>query len=1003
MKKLSHRGRAGLVTAIIFAGAASCFGESWAASDDMQIAAEIDNKSLIDALVELSRQGQMQLVIRSDVMPPNVVRSLHGHMMLGAALDILLEGTGFGYRMVGNHTIAIVDLGSGAQDVSYPAESRVIDVDEDSRVPESPEDTRVDERCGRGNTMRKTTLVSRIATFLGVCSAIAATGSANAQEAGPSGGADLEEIIVTATRQEASVNKIALSITALTQGALEQQGIHTAQDLSAAVPALRITPPATNGVQISIRGISSSQGAATTGVYLDDTPLQRRGGSGAVNGIGVALPQLFDLSRVEVLRGPQGTLYGGSSEGGTVRFITPTPSLSEYSGMARAEINSVSDGGMGYEVGGALGVPLAEGKAGLRVSLWGRHDPGYIDHISRFTGNRLATDTNSKDYRAAQLKLLWKVTDNISVTPAYYGSRMSYDDADQSWQNVGQFTQAARYYSATGTPTTPELAAFTYPAHAYGPYDMWGANRSGMNQCVYADALANADNDQCPAYYKQKNVLNTPSVSFDYLSENFSIKAITSYVEQRNSGYQPMFTSSLGTANGGNPFVFNLPYMHAQYGYKTRQTQWIEEIRASSANSAARLQWVAGIFVSSGKSVSASLDRETADAYVRVLKGVPLTPTYGPTTELYTDPDVYSWRNQTLREDELAAFGEASYFFTEKFKATLGLRVSQTKFRYDLAFGGPAVGFLVPDNLNGGLASGKVKETPLTPKFGLSYQATPDNLFYLTVAKGFRSGGVNNQPPAARCASDVAALGVESTPQTFGSDSVWSYEGGAKVRIGNGRAQVNTSVYLIDWDAPQTTFGLPTCGFSYVINAGHAQSKGADLQAQVLLWSSLTASVSLAYMDAKYTESLVGPEPSNTVFVSKGELLAGAPWTGNIGLYYRLNVGERPAYLRGDYRYSSSYRSGKIWPSTGYSPDGMYTGETRQLNVRAGMKFGQLDFAVFADNVTNSQDIMGPSYPDGRRSGCADSGCSTYRAFFPVTPVTMLKPRTIGVSLSYEY
>jgi iron complex outermembrane receptor protein len=813
----------------------------------------------------------------------------------------------------------------------------------------------------------------------------------------------LEEVVVTATRQSSTVNKVALSITAVTQKSLEQQGIHTVQDLSASVPALRITPPATNGLQISIRGIASSQGAATTGIYLDDTPLQRRAGAGAVNGIGVVIPQLFDLDRVEVLRGPQGTLYGGSSEGGTVRFITPTPSLTKMSGMARAEVNSVQDGAIGYEAGVAVGGPIVNDKLGFRISVWDRHDGGYIDHVSGFTGNKLATDTNSKDYQAVQAKLLWAPTDRFSVTPSFYYSRTYLADADQSWQNVPQFTQAARYYSATGAPTTPALAKFTYPAHTYGPYNMWGPNKSGMNQCVYANALASPSNDQCPAYQPQTNTVTIPTLTLDYRFDGVSFKSITSYVVQNNKGSQPMFVNSLGTANGGNPFVFNLPYMYAQYAYETYDHQWNQEFRLASTNPDSRFQWVAGAFYSSSTSHSDSLDIETADAYTRVLKGIPLTPSYGPGTSPYTDPNVYSFRTQTLLETELAGFGEANYFITSKLKATVGLRVSQTSFKYNLAFGGPAVGFLVPDKLNGGLAAGTVTETPVTPKFGLSYQINPNDLVYVTAAQGFRAGGVNNTPPAARCAADIAAVGLTTTPQTFASDSVWSYEAGAKLRLFDGRAQVNSSVFYIDWKSPQTTFALPTCGFSYVINAGQAQSKGVDVQTQFRLTNRLTGNLAVAYTDARYVKGVTGPAPTNTAFVTSGDLLPGAPWNVNLGLNYQFDVAAMPAFVRGDFRYSSRYRSGGQWPDSTYSLQSLYTGEMRQLNLRAGVTVQSWELSLFADNVTNSQDINGVSYPAGRSTGCTDPPCSVARSFFPVNPVTMLKPRTIGIAASVRF
>src|SRR5690606_22103406 len=126
-------------------------------------------------------------------------------------------------------------------------------------------------------------------------------------------------------------------------------------DISRLVPSLRIDDVGAAASNISVRGVRSEVGTATTGVYLDDTPLQARSLGGSASGGGAFIPPLFDLERVEVLKGPQGTLYGGSSLGGTVRFISAQPSLTRMSFNGRAEINTVDQGEIGYEIGAAGG------------------------------------------------------------------------------------------------------------------------------------------------------------------------------------------------------------------------------------------------------------------------------------------------------------------------------------------------------------------------------------------------------------------------------------------------------------------------------------------------------------------------------------------------------------------------------------------------------------------------------------------------------------------------
>src|SRR3984957_17838163 len=184
---------------------------------------------------------------------------------------------------------------------------------------------------------------------------------ANAPDAAPEvGSGGLQEIVVTATRHEESLSKVPISVTALTQDAMDERGIKDFQDIARFTPGVNIDNSGTNA--ISIRGISSSAGAGTTGIYIDDTPIQMRS-------LGFnpddTLPKTFDLDRVEVLRGPQGTLFGAGSEGGTVRYILTQPSLTKDSTYARSEVSFTQYGEPSYEAGVAHGGPIIDGTLGF--------------------------------------------------------------------------------------------------------------------------------------------------------------------------------------------------------------------------------------------------------------------------------------------------------------------------------------------------------------------------------------------------------------------------------------------------------------------------------------------------------------------------------------------------------------------------------------------------------------------------------------------------------------
>src|ERR1700694_4694567 len=195
-----------------------------------------------------------------------------------------------------------------------------------------------------------------------LASANEATATATTEPAAAGG---LEEIVVTATRREETISRVPISVTAFSQDMIDQKGIKDFQDIVRFTPGVTIDTTGTNA--ISIRGISSSGGAGTTGIYIDDTPIQMRSVGFSPDD---TLPKTFDLQRVEVLRGPQGTLFGAGAEGGTVRYITTQPSLTKSSVYARAETSYTQGGSMSYEAGVAAGAPISQGTLGVRASAW---------------------------------------------------------------------------------------------------------------------------------------------------------------------------------------------------------------------------------------------------------------------------------------------------------------------------------------------------------------------------------------------------------------------------------------------------------------------------------------------------------------------------------------------------------------------------------------------------------------------------------------------------------
>src|ERR1700679_3730684 len=246
-----------------------------------------------------------------------------------------------------------------------------------------------------------------VSAFAGA-SGLAVAGDATTSATEPGAGA-LEEIVVTATRREESISKVPISITAMSQDMLDQKGIRDITELVRFTPGVSIDTSGTN--QISIRGISSSAGAGTTGIYIDDTPIQMRE-------LGFnpdeTLPKTFDLDRVEVLRGPQGTLFGSGSEGGI-----------------------------------AHGGPIIDGVLGYRASIWYRYDGGWINRVDN-EGNVVEPNANYSGTTAARFALLWQPNDNVKLTPSVMFQNKQQHDLSTYWPAysdpaAGRFNDATPY------------------------------------------------------------------------------------------------------------------------------------------------------------------------------------------------------------------------------------------------------------------------------------------------------------------------------------------------------------------------------------------------------------------------------------------------------------------------------------------------------------------------------------------------------------------------------
>lgn len=880
----------------------------------------------------------------------------------------------------------------------------------------------------------------------------------NAQQNEP---ATLDEVVVTANRLgETAISRVPMSIVAQTQKSLDELGIKTSQDLQRIVPSLRIGFNGGNGPPISIRGIQGNN-AATTGVYLDESPLQARTLGGLVTGGGTFLPLLFDLERIEVLKGPQGTLYGSSSEGGTIRYITPDPSLSEYSTYARAEVNTISHGDTGGELGIGIGGPIINDKLGFRASVWGRRIGGWVDHVDWRTGNNVGKDTNSQDQKAFKGSLKWQPIEGLSLMPSFYYAWDRKNDLDTIYNDVPQYTTPAigtllstnAPISPTGgsltglpltqrgmlpagyTPNSPiacpvtgKLQCYTnvpgylgqtvfiHPAHTYGPIDL-PKYTSLSNTAVGLGYTGAID----PAVAPRTSRISLGSLTADYDVGGIAIKSISSFLRDAGAGngdltlQEPQNTTV--TVSGGynpfaqSPFIFDLatPYSSAYY-YSGRRHAFTQEIRVSSAASDSRLTWVGGAYYQNANTVSHNEATQDRTALQLALLGhtqLGISPLHSA-AEIASN--LQTATNQQIHERRSAVFGEANFGLTSTLKLTAGLRWSEetlsfNQYTYGLLVAAPFTGATNPVPNNPGVpVTGSVKERPVTPKISLSWQMTEDDLVYATAASGFRPGGVQSQA-TSQCATDLAALNITATPPSYGSDKVKSYEIGSKVRLADRRISLSGSVFRIDWDKPQTPYLLPTCVFSYIQNIGKAISQGFDMQGEYRVTPAFTLNTSVGYTDAHYTDTVqTAPNAQNvrSTLVFAGQDFTGIPhWQGTFGARYGFSVLEHEAYVTGNWQYTGKIPNSTPAGTSAYAPDAYFAPSTSYVTARLGMLFGDVDVSLFADNLTN-EDALTPATLTGRAT-CRNADCSVFASYYNVTNGVTFRPRMIGITAVYRH
>jgi iron complex outermembrane recepter protein len=830
-------------------------------------------------------------------------------------------------------------------------------------------------------------LLRTLIVTAGACAApLAGANEAAANE--PAAAGALEEIVVTATRREENISRVPISITAFSQDMLDQKGIKDFGDVARFTPGVAFDAGQTN--QISIRGISSTGGSGTTGIYIDDVPIQVRNlGYNADD----ALLKLFDLDRVEILRGPQGTLFGAGSEGGAVRYITTQPSLTKSSVYAKAETSYTEGGSPSYEAGVAAGGPVIDGVFGVRVSAWYRRDGGWIDRVDPTTLAVVDKNANRDDTTVLRIAGLWQPNDALRITPSILYQNSRRNDVTIYWPEYSD-PGNNRYVSANPEPR-PEPDELYLPA---------------LN--IQADLGSSVRLISTTAYFHRDE-----TSGYDGTLYNLGFYQTLLLPQGFPAGVAafPLLDGS------GVHLPPGLQNYRSPASVTNQQSNLTQEFRLQSADPSARLQWTTGVFYSLDRQFSLEQVHDPmADAFFNQLLGMPIATYFG--TALNANGSSYlpmgdAYFDQLVSYDrQLAGFGEVNFNLTDTLKLTAGVRVSRTSYTIESLSGGPT---------NGGFRPGtqSSSETPVTPKAGIQWQATPNDMYYFTYAKGFRSGGGNAsipydptfKNPAVGCTQDFLNFGIPHAPATYKSDSVQSFEVGAKNNIDN-RVRLASSVYYIKWNNIQGNVIPPICQIQWTDNLGGAVSKGFDLQADFQLTSALSVESAFGYTDARYTKNaypsgtvVTGPNPPLPL-VASGDAVAGAngigqgysipPYSATIGLEYKFNAFAHESFVRGDYEYlaGDKWAHPALDPRTAsYDPTALSTPRQAFASLRAGTNLGDWNASLFVDNLTDAHPIVNYNH----QNNTYDANGALLAS--PAYRFVSYRPRTFGLTVTFRH
>ena len=702
----------------------------------------------------------------------------------------------------------------------------------------------------------------------------------------------IEEIIVTATKRETSLQDTAMSITALGEFELQRIGAEGIFDYGLKIPNLGFSNEADgrfNSGSPALRGVAGGGVVGATGFYIDDIPVPE-----------YMNPRVSDISRVEVLRGPQGTLYGARSMGGTIRVMSKQAHMEGFDGYLRASLADIKEGDSNWRVDGSVNTPIVEDVLGVRALFYYSRNSGVFDRVHIAGSNRPAFNTvenvDDDEFYGGAVSFIWNATDKISIRPRFMYQRTAADNLSLADLSPGNFE---------------------VPRHN-------NIEEPGDEEWWLGSVTVNIDTGI-------GEIVST-TAKFD--------REVREYEDQTGT-----LDGLLFAANGlPQPHIPSIVFEMEEDTSLVHETRLIADFGDLPFDDVAM---TLGVFYEDREhilnypsSFAPGINTQFTGAMNAILTGVaPGFPVPVPPGLLGSDLVFRTYDDKDT--EEIAVYGELTLRLSAELRLTAGARWSETTIdfsaeRNGFVNGGPAV-----------VTSPARSSSRVVPKVLLELDVTDDLLIYASASKGFRVGGVNMPIPVAFCAAELADLGITNEDvATFDSDSLWNFELGMKSSWLDDRLNLNVSAFNIDWDDTLQTNRL-ACGFQYVANSGSAENKGVEVELQAVPVEGLNISMGFGYTDAEITK---GDPLTGTM---KGDRILQVPEvTFNAAAEYSFPLfADWEGYIRGDYSYyddslSANNVSGTIPPRVRDSFE--------LLNFRVGaFQSGSWDVGLFMKNATN--------------------------------------------------